>query len=111
MACGESNHACYGLQQDRNRAIKSGSRPNSDPGPALISERAAECLIEVAADGIMSCPEAFDEVLEQFAAPIYATTSDGTLTHFNQACIRLAEGRPSSAPTSVHHLEDLHHRG
>ena len=60
----------------------------------MISERAARCLVQVAADGIRSSPEAFHEVLDDLAAPIYSTDSDGTLTYFNQACIRLAGRTP-----------------
>jgi PAS domain S-box-containing protein len=60
----------------------------------MISERAAQCLVQVAADGIRNSPEAFHEVLDELAAPIYSTDRDGTLTYFNQACIRLAGRTP-----------------
>ena len=60
----------------------------------MISERAAQCLIQVAADGILGSPEAFREVLDELAAPIYSTDRDGTLTYFNHACIRLAGRTP-----------------
>ena len=60
----------------------------------MISERAAQCLVQVAADGIRRSPEAFHEVLDELAAPIYSTDSDGTLTYYNRACIRLAGRTP-----------------
>src|SRR6187399_3322937 len=60
----------------------------------MITERAAQCLVQVAADGILSSPGAFHEVLDELAAPIYSTDRDGTLTYFNQACIRLAGRTP-----------------
>jgi PAS domain S-box-containing protein len=60
----------------------------------MISQRAAQCLVQVAADGIRSSPEAFHEVLDELAAPIYSTDRDGTLTYYNRACIRLAGRTP-----------------
>src|SRR6187455_3032519 len=60
----------------------------------MITERAAQCLVQVAADGILSSPEALHEVLDELASPIYSTDSAGTLTYFNQACIRLAGRTP-----------------
>ena len=60
----------------------------------MISERAAQCLVQVAADGILNSPGAIHEVLDGFSAPIYATDRDGTLTYFNQACIHLAGRTP-----------------
>src|SRR6186713_2179344 len=60
----------------------------------MISERAAQCLVQVAADGIQGSAEAFHEVLDELAAPIYSTDREGTLTYFNQACIRLAGRTP-----------------
>jgi PAS domain S-box-containing protein len=60
----------------------------------MISERAAQCLVKVAADGILGSPEAFHEVLDELAAPVYSTDSEGTLTYFNPACIRLAGRTP-----------------
>ena len=60
----------------------------------MISERAAQCLVQMAADGIRSSPEAFHEVLDELAAPIYSTDRDGTLTYYNRACIRLAGRTP-----------------
>jgi PAS domain S-box-containing protein len=60
----------------------------------MISERAAQCLIQVAADGILGSPEAFREVLDEVAAPIYSTDSEGTVTYFNRACISLAGRTP-----------------
>ena len=60
----------------------------------MISERAAECLVQVASEGILRSPEAFHEVLDELAAPIYSTDSEGTLTYFNRACIRLAGRTP-----------------
>jgi len=60
----------------------------------LISEEAAHCLIEVAASAVRNCPQAFPEVLDKLAAPIYLTDSEGTLTYFNDACVNLAGRTP-----------------
>jgi PAS domain S-box-containing protein len=60
----------------------------------MITERAAQCLVQVAADGILSSPEALHEVLDELASPIYSTDRNGTLTYFNHACIRLAGRTP-----------------
>ncbi len=60
----------------------------------MMSEQAAQCLIEVAASAIRSSPQAFPEVLDQLAAPIYLTDSEGTLTYFNNACVNLAGRTP-----------------
>ena len=59
----------------------------------MMSEQAAHCLIEVAASAILSS-QAFPEVLDQLAAPIYLTDSEGTLTYFNDACVKLAGRTP-----------------
>jgi PAS domain S-box-containing protein len=63
-------------------------------GLAMMSEQAARCLIEVAASAIQSSPKAFPEVLDNLAAPIYLTDSEGTLTYFNNACVNLAGRTP-----------------
>lgn len=60
----------------------------------MMSEQAAHCLIEVAASAILSSPQAFPEVLDELAAPIYLTDSEGTLTYFNDACVKLAGRTP-----------------
>jgi hypothetical protein len=60
----------------------------------MMSEQAAHCLIEVAASAIRSSPQAFPEVLNKFAAPIYLTDDQGTLTYFNNACVTLAGRTP-----------------
>jgi hypothetical protein len=60
----------------------------------MTSEQTAPCLIELAASAIRSLPQAFPEVLDQLAAPIYSTDPDGTLTYFNKACITLAGRTP-----------------
>jgi PAS domain S-box-containing protein len=60
----------------------------------MISEQAAQCLVQVAADGSLGSPEAFHEVLDELAAPIYSIDREGTLTYFNRACIRLAGRTP-----------------
>jgi len=60
----------------------------------MISEEAAHCLIEVAASAVRNCPQAFPEVLDKLAAPIYLTDSEGTLTYFNDACVNLAGRTP-----------------
>lgn len=60
----------------------------------MISEQAAQCLVQVAADGILGSPEGFHEVLDELPAPIYSIDRDGTLTYFNRACIRLAGRTP-----------------
>ena len=60
----------------------------------MISEQAAHCLIELAASTIRSSPEAFPEVLDELAAPIYLTDGEGTLTYFNNACVKLAGRTP-----------------
>ena len=52
----------------------------------MMSEQAAHCLIEVAASAIQSSPKAFPEVLDNLAAPIYLTDSEGT--HLLQQCVR-----------------------
>jgi PAS domain-containing protein len=60
----------------------------------MLSEQAAQCLIEVAASAIRTSPKAFPEVLDELAPPIYLTDRDGTLTYFNNACISLAGRTP-----------------
>jgi hypothetical protein len=60
----------------------------------MMSEQAANCLIEVAASAIRSSPQAFPEVLDELAAPIYLTDPEGTLTYFNNACVNLAGRTP-----------------
>src|SRR3954463_12896229 len=60
----------------------------------MLSEKAADCLIEVAANAIRGSPQAFVEVLDEFPAPIYLTDSDGTLTYFNHACVKFAGRTP-----------------
>jgi PAS domain-containing protein len=60
----------------------------------MMSEQAAHCLIEVAASTIRGSPEAFPEVLDELAAPIYLTDGDSTLTYFNNACVKLAGRAP-----------------
>lgn len=59
-----------------------------------MSEHAAHCLIEVAASAIRSAPQAFPEVLNQITAPIYLTDGEGTLTYYNDACVKLAGRTP-----------------
>jgi PAS domain S-box-containing protein len=60
----------------------------------MTTEQAAHCLIELAASAIRTSPQAFSEVLDGLAAPIYLTDGEGTLTYFNKACIRLAGRTP-----------------
>ena len=60
----------------------------------MISEQAAECLVEVAASTIRNSPQAFPEVLGELAAPIYLTDGEGTLTYFNKACVNFAGRTP-----------------
>jgi hypothetical protein len=60
----------------------------------MTSEQAANCLIDVAAAAIRSSPQAFPEVLDELAAPIYLTDGHGTLTYFNNACVSLAGRTP-----------------
>src|SRR5436190_17654000 len=60
----------------------------------MTSENAAHRLIEVAASAIRSYPEAFPEVLDEVGAPIYLTDNQGTLTYFNDACVKLAGRTP-----------------
>src|SRR4051794_12279007 len=60
----------------------------------MISEQAADCLIEVAASAIRSSPNAFPEVLDELVAPIYLTDAEGTLTYFNNACVNFAGRTP-----------------
>ena len=61
---------------------------------AMTSEQAAHCLIDLAAGAIRSSPQAFPEVLDKLAAPIYLTDREGTLTYFNNACVGLAGRTP-----------------
>jgi len=61
---------------------------------SMTSVQAAQCLIELAANAIRSSPEAFHEALDDLAAPIYSTDSEGTLTYFNKACITFAGRTP-----------------
>ena len=61
---------------------------------AMTNEQAANCLIELAASAIRSSPQAFPEVLDELAAPIYSTDPEGTLTYFNDACVTLAGRTP-----------------
>jgi hypothetical protein len=60
----------------------------------MTSEQVAHCLTELAASAIRSFPLAFPEVLNEFAAPIYLTDSEGTVTYFNNACVALAGRTP-----------------
>jgi hypothetical protein len=60
----------------------------------MMSEQAAQCLIEVAANAIRTSPQAFAEVLDGLAAPIYLIDGEGTLAYFNNACITLAGRAP-----------------
>ena len=60
----------------------------------MTTQPAAHYLIEVAASAIRKYPMAFPEVLDEIAAPIYSTDSQGTLTYFNDACVDLAGRTP-----------------
>jgi PAS domain S-box-containing protein len=60
----------------------------------MISDQAAHCLVEVAANVIRSCPQAFHEVLDHLPAAIYSTDPAGTVTYFNRACVSLAGRKP-----------------
>ena len=61
---------------------------------AMTSEQAANCVIELAASAIRSSPQAFPDVLDGLAAPIYLTDPEGTLSYFNNACVTLAGRTP-----------------
>ena len=45
----------------------------------MLSDQAAQRLIEVAANTIKLAPDSFREVLDEMPAPIYATRTDGTI--------------------------------
>ena len=60
----------------------------------MLSDQAAQRLVEVAANTIKLAPDSFHEVLDEMPAPIYATRTDGTITYFNPACVELAGRTP-----------------
>jgi PAS domain-containing protein len=55
-----------------------------------VNTETAGLLIETAVSAVRSNPETFCEVLDQIPAAIYVTNTEGVITYFNQACVRLA---------------------
>jgi PAS domain S-box-containing protein len=56
----------------------------------------AEDVLSAALRAVESQSETLIEALEDLPAPIYVTDADGTVTHFNKACIGFAGRRPAA---------------
>lgn len=60
----------------------------------MINERTAAHLVETAVEAIGADADSFHETLDALPAAIYVTDHDGTITYFNEACVKLAGREP-----------------
>src|SRR5688572_8037408 len=62
----------------------------------LLDSQAALDVVATAVDALSSSPDSYSERLEDLAAPIYVTDTEGTITYYNKACVELAGRTPKA---------------
>ncbi len=62
----------------------------------LLDSQAALDVVATAVDALRSSPDSYSERLEDLAAPIYVTDTEGTITYYNKACVELAGRTPKA---------------
>lgn len=60
----------------------------------LLDTDTADEMVGSAADAVASQPDTFFQILDRLPAPIYVTDTEGTITYFNEACVKLAGRTP-----------------
>jgi PAS domain-containing protein len=61
----------------------------------LLNPETIDHILESAVTAASSDPESLVDYLDRIPAAIYVTDKDGTITHFNRACIELAGRTPA----------------
>lgn len=60
----------------------------------MFNDRTAAQIVATAAEAILASEDSFHAILDELPAPIYVTDAEGTITYFNQACVKLAGRTP-----------------
>ena len=62
----------------------------------MLNSQTASHLIDAAVDAIACTPSNIADLLDDIPAAIYVTDQQGTITYFNEACVKLAGRRPTA---------------
>ena len=62
---------------------------------AMLNHDTACLVVQSAVDAIQTNAENFPQILDSLPAAIYVTDTEGTITYFNSACVKLAGRTPT----------------